>query len=324
MKLSQAALLLLATSLLSGCQATNSPASSAWSWNPLSRMISKPTPQPTRIVAIWSPDVLNTQGQVSTQGFGGRLYFYDAENKTIPVDGQLIIHGYDDSNITDSGNTTPDKKFVFTAEQLKQHHGECEFGSSYSIWLPWQPVGGMQRQISLVPTFSSSTGTRLVGNQTQNLLPGKKTAVPTALQKQYSRQASPPVSQYPSGTRQGTVAPTAYPQQEAGVSTARTLDYTTTTINVPRSMSQQMRSTTGSPTGLLTNPTYQRPQPGTTPNRASYDQSSPIAKPATLQNGRTPTVNYRPAWVAPGTPLTRPASRRPALSTATAVSPQAP
>ena len=286
--------------------------------------MSKPASPPTRIVSIWSPDVLNTQGQVSTQGFGGRLYFYDAENKPVPVDGQLIIHAYDDSKNTDSGNTIPDKKFVFTAEQLKRHHGTSELGSSYSIWIPWQPVGGMQRQISLVPTFSSSTGIRLVGNQTQNLLPGKKSAVPHAMQKQYARQASPPVSQYPSGSRQGTVTPTGYPQQDAGVSTGRRLDYTTTTINVPRSMSEQMRSTTGSPTGLLTNPTYQQPQSGTTANRASEGQSAPPAKAETLQSGRHPTVSYRPAWVAPGTPLTRPASRQPASSTATTVSPQTP
>lgn len=321
MKLSQAACLLLVTLLLSGCQTIHAPASSAWSWNPLSRFKSKPIPQATRIVAIWSPDVLNTQGQESTQGFGGRLYFYDAENKTVPVDGQLIIHAYDDSNNTESDETTPDKKFVFTAEQLKRHHGTSELGSSYSIWIPWQPVGGMQRQISLVPTFNSPTGVRLVGHQTQNLLPGKRPPIPAAQQKQYTGQEGPPVHRYPRGTRQGTVAPTAYPQQEAGAPAGRTLDYTTTTINVPRSMSQQMRNTAGSPTGLLTNPTDQRPQTGTTPNRASDGQSSPTAKAETLQSGRYPTVNYRPAWVAPGTPLTRPASRRPALSTATTVSP---
>ena len=322
MRLNQIASLLFVTTLLTGCQATNAPTSSSSWWNPLSRINSKPVPQPTRIVSIWAPDVLNTQGQVSTQGFGGRLYFYDAENKTIPVDGQLIIHAYDDSD--DADNTTPDKKFVFTAEQLKRHHGKCELGSSYSIWIPWQPVGGRQRQISLVPTFSSSTGIRLVGHQTQNLLPGKKPPTQTALHKKGRGQANSPVHHYPNGTQQGTVAPTAYPQENPAAARTRTLDYTTTTINVPRSMSQQMRSTVGSPTGLLTNQGNQRPHTGDLTDGASYQPSSPTAKPAALQGGRSPTANYRPAWVAPGTPLTRPASRRPALSSATTVSPQAP
>ncbi len=306
MKLVYAASLLLGSILLTGCQTTGSTAFSPSSWNPLTHLKAKSAPQPSRIVAVWAPDVLNTQGQASTQGFGGRLYFYDQQNKTIPVDGQLIIHAYDDSD--ESDRTTADKKFVFTAEQLKRHHGVSELGSSYSIWIPWQPVGGMQRQISLVPTFTSTAGSRLVGHQTQNLLPGKNPAQTDSTQKEYAAGDRQPVHGLPPG-------------HPAAATNTRTLDYTTTTINVPRSLSQQMRNTTVTPTSLAG---HRQAAPGTTASQAVYPQSRAPALPATAPDGRKPVTHYRPAWVPHGTPLSRPATRRAVQASATAASPQLP
>ena len=320
MKLAYAASLLTVSILLTGCQTTGTTASSPSSWNLLSRLKGKPAQQPSRIVAIWAPDVLNTQGQDSTQGFGGRLYFYDKQNRTIPVDGQLIIHAYDDSGDTD--HTTADKKFVFTAEQLKRHHGLCELGSSYSIWIPWQPVGGTQRRISLVPTFTSTTGTRLVGHQTQNLLPGKKPAQADATQKEYAANERQPAQGLPAGRQGNNVLPTAYPNGYPAAGTqARTLDYTTTTINVPRSLSQQMRSTTVTPAGLAG---HRQPVAGPTASQPVDPQSQAPAFPEAAPSAQKPAHHYRSAWVPHGTPLSSPATRRAAQASATATSPQVP
>ena len=317
MKLAYAVSLLAVSLLLPGCQSTGATASS---WNPLTRFQSKPAEPPNRIVAIWAPDVLNTQGQASTQGFGGRLYFYDKQNRTVPVDGQLIIHAYDDSD--DADHTTADKKFIFTAEQLKRHHGLCELGSSYSIWIPWQPVGGTQRQISLVPTFTSTSGTRLVGHQTQNLLPGKKPVQADTTQREYAANEITPAQRRPTDQPGNAVLPTAFPQghHPAGTQT-RTLDYTTTTINVPRSLSQQMRNTTVEQAGLAG---QRQAVAAPAVNHPVYNQGQAPAIPPTAPSAQRPANRYRPAWVPHGTPLSKPSTRRAVQTPATGTLPQVP
>jgi len=314
MKLIYASILCSITILLTGCQATGSTSSS---WNPLTKLKNKPVGPPSRVVAIWAPDVLNTQGQRSTQGFGGRIYFYDANNQTIPVDGQLIIHAYDDSEGAD--HTNADKKFVFTPEQLKRHHGQSELGDSYSIWIPWQPVGGMQRRISLVPTFTSTTGLRVVGHQTMNLLPGKKPRLPETKQEEVAAHERKPGS---NRGQAGAILPTDYPSDRSrGTAAARTLDYTTTTINVPRSLSEQMRSQPG------TSPVLPQHKPGRTPAAGglpAYPQSAASALPQATPAVHKPTTEYRPAWVPYGTPLSGPTPRRGASSSTTVTSPQIP
>lgn len=318
MKLLYAVSLLCVSILLTGCQTTGSTASTPSSWNPLSRIKNTPAQQPSRIVAIWAPDVLNTQGQASTQGFGGRLYFYDKENRTVPVDGQLIIHAYDDSD--DADHTTADKKFVFTAEQLKRHHGLCELGSSYSIWIPWQPVGGTQRRISLVPTFTSTAGNRVVGHQTQNLLPGKKPAEADATQKEYAANKRQPAQGLQAGRQGNGLLPTAYPNGHPAAGTQmRTLDYTTTTINVPRSLSEQMRNTTVTPTGLVGHR-----QPVAAPIAEQPVHTQAPALPLAAPTAQKPAHHYRSAWVPHGTPLSKPATRRAAQTPATEALPQVP
>src|SRR5262245_6439845 len=52
---------------------------------------------PTKMAVIWAPAVLNQPGQVPTRGFGGRVYFYDASNSPVAVEGQLVVYGYDDT-----------------------------------------------------------------------------------------------------------------------------------------------------------------------------------------------------------------------------------
>src|SRR3954469_12910506 len=53
---------------------------------------------PVKMVALWSPAMYNAAGKKPTRGFGGRLYFYNAKNETIPVEGQLVVYCFDDTN----------------------------------------------------------------------------------------------------------------------------------------------------------------------------------------------------------------------------------
>jgi len=135
--------------------------------------------KPVRLAAMWSPAVLNTAGKKPTRGFGGRIYFYDADNKAVPVEGQLVVYGYNDSNSPLNGrpadSKSPDRKYAFTPEQFTQHFSATDLGASYSVWIPWDEVGGPQLDISLVPIFTATSGQLVVGQPSRNLLPGPTT-----------------------------------------------------------------------------------------------------------------------------------------------------
>ena len=61
---------------------------------------------PVKMVAVWSDAIYNEAGKPPIRGFGGRLYFYDKNEKTVPVEGQLIVYGFDDSCDGAPGPTT--------------------------------------------------------------------------------------------------------------------------------------------------------------------------------------------------------------------------
>jgi len=129
---------------------------------------------PARLVAIWKDAVYQRPGRPPVRGFGGRIYFYDRRNNPIPVEGQLVVYGYEDA-MKGAPATTPDRKFVFRPEQFATHFTPSPLGASYSVWLPWDPVGGYKKSISLIPIFSSSDGNIVKGEQSNALLPGKPT-----------------------------------------------------------------------------------------------------------------------------------------------------
>src|SRR5438105_528760 len=76
--------------------------------------------QPSKVTVLWSDAVLNEAGKKSTRGFGGRLYFYGKDqHESIKVKGALVIYGFDETD-RKADNVIPDKKFVFTADQLQK------------------------------------------------------------------------------------------------------------------------------------------------------------------------------------------------------------
>lgn len=131
----------------------------------------EPYPNPVKLVATWTPDVLVQTGRTPTRGFGGRIYFYNEKSQAVPVEGTLVVHGFDE---TPSEASEQAKRFAFTPEQFTQHFGQSDLGASYSIWIPWDAVGGDQRKISLVPTFVTEGGKTVQGAPTSVLLPGRR------------------------------------------------------------------------------------------------------------------------------------------------------
>ena len=177
MKLTPSLILILLALIASGCTSTNSSLTSYIPFYPQEDAKSDQLP-PSRVVAVWAPDVLQTIGTSATQGFGGRLFFFDNKNKAVEVEGQLVVYAFDDTNLDDNEigpSKRPDRRFVFTSEQVPNHFSENKIGPSYSFWIPWQQAAGQTRKtITLMPVFTTTDGVRVAGPPTRNVLPGKR------------------------------------------------------------------------------------------------------------------------------------------------------
>ncbi len=153
---------------LSGCQFA--PKSKSWSW-PWSKK-SDESKLPDRMLPIWTDTVLHQPNQPGLRGFGGRLFFYREGNpEPIEVEGGLAVYVFDADKLSPQ-QPNPEKKFVFTAEQFASHMSQSSMGPSYSVWLPWDEVGGPNRKLSLVARFEGSNGGTVISEPTIKLLPG--------------------------------------------------------------------------------------------------------------------------------------------------------
>ncbi|EMI21634.1 signal peptide protein [Rhodopirellula maiorica SM1] len=135
--------------------------------------VPEPYPNPVKMAATWTPDTLVQTNRTPTRGFGGRIFFYNEKSHAVPVDGTLVIHGFDENAETSDKAT---KRFEFTPEQFTRHFSQCDLGASYSIWVPWDAVGGEARRISLVASFRTKEGVTVQGVPATVMLPGKESA----------------------------------------------------------------------------------------------------------------------------------------------------
>jgi hypothetical protein len=147
-------------------------------WN-VGKSFSLPTPweekpgTPDKIVAMWTDTVLNHSDAASQRGFGARVMFFEAKKeKPIKVDGTLVVYAFVEDG-RDPNNVKPDRKYVLTAEQLPSHYSKSSLGHSYSVWVPWDEVGGEQKEISLAVRFEPKEGAAVVGDLSRQVLPGR-------------------------------------------------------------------------------------------------------------------------------------------------------
>jgi hypothetical protein len=157
---------------VTGCQSTKGKLAAM---NPISGM-GEAEPEigvPVRVAGTWTEAVLHQSGE-GTRGFGGRLFFYDQGSADpIRVRGQLVVYAFAEDARKESDNK-PTKRYVFPAAQFAKHESESDIGISYSVWLPWDAVGGEQTEVSLIARFEPSQGGGLVvSDQTRQRLPGR-------------------------------------------------------------------------------------------------------------------------------------------------------
>lgn len=132
--------------------------------------------RPMKIEAVWTDTVMSQAEETPVRGFGGRLMFYAREDaKPVEVKGSLVVYAFDETD-RDPRNVRPERKYVFSEEEFAKHHSESKIGHSYSVWLPWDRIGGTQAEISLVVRFTPKEGGMIASAQQTVLLPGAAAA----------------------------------------------------------------------------------------------------------------------------------------------------
>lgn len=128
--------------------------------------------KPDRMVATWIDTTLSTVGKKPQRGFGGKLMFFEKTSEDpVRVEGNLVVYAFDETDRADH-ETHPTRKYIFPIEEFARHESDSTLGPAYSFWLPWDEVGGQQRNISLIAKFEPKEGPVVLGEQTRHLLPG--------------------------------------------------------------------------------------------------------------------------------------------------------
>jgi hypothetical protein len=167
MKLFLPMLMIVWLGMMAGCQWTPDKKLTTWPWKKKEK-----AERPERMLPVWSDTVLHQPGKPGVRGFGGRIFFYkDQSPEAIEVDGGLAVYVFD-ADTVDPGSPQPEKKYLFTAEQFKSHLSHSTMGPSYSIWIPWDQVGGPVRNLSIVARFEGTEGGVVISEPTTKLLPG--------------------------------------------------------------------------------------------------------------------------------------------------------
>jgi hypothetical protein len=301
---------LLLAFLLTGCKTLSPPEwSKSWLGPDEPKLTESQYSKPVRLAVVWSPAVLNSPNKKPTRGFGGRMYFYDAANKAVSVEGQLVVYGYNDSKPGADGKT-PDRKYAFTPEQFTQHYSPTDLGASYSVWVPWDEVGADQVEISLVPIFTATSGQLVVGQSSKNLLPGPTTVNTPTRFEQFTVPASQMAQQHHAtgfGVQQASFQqPPNWPQQQGARS------FEETSIRVPDTLAQRMAQAGPQPSIAALNNEARQPMspaagmagpPGPAPaTTASWSRAPAAALPQTSPTNQPLARFVRPARPAPSSP----------------------
>jgi hypothetical protein len=128
--------------------------------------------QPASIVAMWTEGVVHPSGGASLRGFAGRVIFYGRDGtKPVKVDGTLTVYTFDEAG-RGKADAKPDRKYVFTPEQLASHYDPVKVGPAYALWVPWDEASGPRKEISMIVRFVPRKGELVVGEMTRLVLNG--------------------------------------------------------------------------------------------------------------------------------------------------------
>ncbi|MEC7564627.1 MAG: hypothetical protein VX738_02990 [Planctomycetota bacterium] len=265
-------LLLLFTFALSGCTQLSQQVQTvndSLPWNADAAARRQQDATPVRIAAVWAHDVISIPGKNPVQGFGGRIYFYNHEQKPLQVEGELVVFAFDDteSNLNRIPNRKPDRKFVFRDTELHTHFSESQLGPSYSFWIPWQELGGDQKLVSLVPVFVPTQGQSITGHFSRTTLPGR------VIETEDDPQSNPLVNTHPK--QDSLTSTTISASAHSGTVFQPTGNVRATTFDLPQNLTRHLTNAPYHVPGRVEN----QPVQATRPRQAVPMEPAVVTRP---------------------------------------------
>lgn len=244
--------------------------------------------QPLRMAIIWKESAVTAPGKKPVRGFGGRVYFYDEENETIRVDGELTVYAFDDTNDHAVKARQPDRKYIFRASELQEHYGQTGLGDSYNIWIPWDEVGGPRKTISLVPIFKPEGGMVPKSDQSIAILSGTTPEEETGNSRRRVDPLVKKVSMTSSAADDGQASPlpvtveNGNSEKVSPESTIRTTTFemsrsTASRLNTSKPSSVQRSFVAADNNNLKANSSKERRTTAATPRKAAETTASGLA-----------------------------------------------
>lgn len=234
-----------------GCQTFTTSQKWKWPWD-----TADDVPQiPDRILPIWTDTIMHQQGKPGVRGFGGRIYFYAGdETDAVEIDGGLVVYVFDTDKM-DPHSPLPEKKYVFPPEHMKKHMSEAPLGKSYSVWLPWDEVGGESRSLTIVTRFEGTNGGVVLSQPAVKFLPGLAKAESKPTNSMAVTAAEPSPNSPPSagvslaGYQESSPERQSKGGQELSFRKADPRRRETQTIDLPPSFHRHLNAPPGSPLG---------------------------------------------------------------------------
>ncbi len=163
--------------LFTGCAGTQSPwkAGGLADFSTMTTAL-KPAGPPATAVAVWEPAVRHADAAPTQRGFGGRVYFYDQEQKkTVKIDGSVVVYAFDEG-VQKPSDVTPARSYYFAKDDVKKLHSKSKLGHSYNFWVPWDTAGteGEVKKISLIVRYVPEKGASVASSPAVAYLPGQK------------------------------------------------------------------------------------------------------------------------------------------------------
>ncbi|MBB76192.1 MAG: hypothetical protein CMJ75_16920 [Planctomycetaceae bacterium] len=241
-----------------GCSTVSLQPQWPWSKNDADTLL-----LPDRILVIWSDTTLHQPGLPAVRGFGGRVFFYLKDRpEPVQVDGALTVlaFGGEPENVIQH----PEKKFVFTVDQLPGHYAKCKLGHSYNIWIPWGATEGSTRQIHLMARFEGRDGGIVFSEGVTKLLPGAKPAISATENGSLST------------IRQPSVAPAGYREVDDN---PQQTEMRVHAIDLPPDFARRLSPRARQPDRAAAPSTLRPPTPGTTSKTVTPAVSEPAVVP---------------------------------------------
>lgn len=129
--------------------------------------------KPARCLCLWQPVELEDAAGRPVKGFGGQVYFFEADSEEpVEVDGDVRVFIFDDVGTAEQ-QARPKSVKDFDTFAWKSFRSESQFGTNYSVFVPYERASRYESTCSLRVRLLRPDGSQLFSDMATVKLPGQ-------------------------------------------------------------------------------------------------------------------------------------------------------